>query len=106
MKKKTALQYKIKENSIFARLACYKLGGDRVAFVLGKTIHLHNVTKEDFLKDKKWLRHELCHLQQFKEHGFLTFVWKYVIESARKGYYNNKYEVEARASEYDHKLKA
>ena len=99
MKKKAVQLFKIKENSIFARIAAYKLGGDRVAFVLGKTIHLHNVTKEDFLKDEKWLRHELCHIKQFKDHGFIPFVWKYVIESVRKGYYNNKYEVEARRAE-------
>ena len=36
------------------------------------------------------------HLRQFSEHGLLPFLWKYLVESARVGYYHNKYEVEAR----------
>ena len=93
------LKYRIKENSFFAKLAAYKLDASNVAFVLGKTIHLHNVTKEYFLKDESWLRHELCHIRQFKEHGFLNFIFKYVRESIKNGYHNNKYEIEARAAE-------
>ncbi len=80
-------------------MAACKLGCKRVAFVLGSTIHLHNASKEEFLNDERWLRHELCHIRQFREHGFMPFVWKYVIESVRNGYYNNKYEIEAREAE-------
>lgn len=67
--------------------------------VLGKTIHLHNVSKENFLNDSRWLKHELCHIRQFKEHGYILFIAKYLWESLRKGYYNNRFEVEARAAE-------
>ena len=94
-----ALKYKIKENSFFAKLAAYKLASKNVAFVLGNTIHLHNVSKDYFLKDEVWLRHELCHIRQFREHGFFTFIFKYLRESIKNGYYNNKYEVEARKAE-------
>ena len=89
----------IKENSWLARLAAIKLGSNAVAMVLGKTIHLHNTTKTDFLQDERWLKHELCHIKQFKEHGYVAFILKYVWESIRKGYYNNRFEVEARKAE-------
>lgn len=94
-----SIQYSIREKSGWARLAAYKLGAERVGLVLGSTIHLHNVSKEEFLSDNAWLQHELCHIRQFKEHGFVNFLLKYVWESIKKGYYNNKYEVEARAAE-------
>ena len=33
------------------------------------------------------------------EHGFIGFLVKYLAESVRHGYHNNKYEKEARAAE-------
>ena len=89
----------IKENSWLAKIAAIKLGAKAVAMVLGKTIHLHNTTKTDFLKDERWVKHELCHIKQFKEHGYVGFIVKYIWESIRKGYYNNRFEVEAREAE-------
>ena len=93
------VDFRIKENSWFAKIAAKKLRTSSVAMVLGKTIHLHNTTKEEFLKDSKWVKHELCHVQQFKQYGFFMFVIKYLYESIKVGYYNNKYEVEAREAE-------
>lgn len=89
----------IKENSWIAKIAARKLRADNVAIVIGKTIHLHNVSIDRFLENKSWLKHELCHVRQFQQHGFLSFIFKYVWESMRKGYYHNKYEVEAREAE-------
>jgi len=89
----------IKENSWLAKIVAKKLGSRSVAMVLGKTIHLYNTTKAEFLQDEKWVKHELCHIKQFKEHGNFLFVVKYLWESLRKGYYNNRFEVEARAAE-------
>ncbi len=89
----------IKENSWLAKIAAIKLGAKAVAMVLGKTIHLHNTTKADFLKDEKWVKHELCHIKQFKEHGYFLFLLKYLWESLQKGYYNNRFEIEARNAE-------
>ena len=91
--------YFIKENSWIAKLAALKLRSKRVAIVIGKTIYLHNTSKQEFLKDERWVKHELCHVRQFKENGYLPFIAKYLLESIRKGYYNNKYEVEAREAE-------
>ncbi len=90
---------KIKENSWIAKLAAKKLKAENVAIVFGKTIHLHNVSAAYFLKDKKWLKHEACHIRQYKENGFFTFIIKYLFESIKHGYYNNKFEVEARLAE-------
>ena len=89
----------IKENSWLAKIAAKKLKANSVAMVLGKTIHLHNTTKAGFLQDEKWVKHELCHINQFAAHGYFLFVVKYLWESLRKGYYNNRFEVEARKAE-------
>ena len=91
--------YKIKENSWLARIAAKKLGKKDVAMVLGNTIHLWKTPEADFLKDEKWVKHELCHVDQYKRYGFLDFLVRYLWESMRKGYYNNKYEIEARSAE-------
>jgi len=87
---------RIKENSFFARLACRVLKSANVAMVLGKTIHLSGVSREEFLRNRPWVAHELCHVRQFQEHGYFGFLGRYLLESFRNGYYNNKFEVEAR----------
>jgi hypothetical protein len=92
-------RYTIKESSWIARIAALKLNAASVAIVLGHTIHLHNTKREEFLSNRQWLRHELCHIRQFEEHGFGLFIFKYLLESLRHGYYNNKYEREARQAE-------
>ncbi len=92
---------KIKENSFIARLAAKKLKSDNMAITIGKTIHLYNTTKDVFLSDKKWVRHEMQHIRQFQQYGLIRFIVMYTWESMRKGYYNNKWEKEARAAEHD-----
>jgi hypothetical protein len=91
----------IRENSWLAAIAARKLRSSRVAMVLGKTIHLHNTTREEFLSNKRWLKHELCHVEQFKKFGLIGFLARYLFESILKGYHNNKYEAEARQAEED-----
>ena len=91
--------YHIKENSWQARLAAKKMKANSVAMVLGNTIHLWGTTKENFLADERWVKHELCHIKQFAKNGYLLFVVKYLWESLKVGYYNNKFEVEAREAE-------
>lgn len=90
---------KIKEHSLIAKVAALKLGSQKVAIVIGRTIHLHNTNKQEFLKNIRWVRHEMCHIRQFKKHGFLPFIFKYLWESLKKGYYRNRYEIEARNAE-------
>jgi hypothetical protein len=102
--KPVKLSFKIKEQSYIARLAAWKLKSDKVAIVIGKTIHLHNTERLEFLQNKRWVLHELKHVEQFKQHGFFSFIFMYLRESIRHGYTNNKYEIEARAAETDEEL--
>lgn len=87
---------RIIEDSPLARIARWVLKSPNVAMVFGQQIHLSGVSKEDFLKDRYWVEHELCHVQQYKDHGLFGFLSKYLIESCRSGYYENKFEAEAR----------
>ncbi|MHA4843364.1 eCIS core domain-containing protein [Flavitalea antarctica] len=93
------MQFKIKENSLFARIGAWKLGTTRIAMTIGDTIHLHNTSSQEFLQDNRWVKHELKHVEQYRTHGFIGFLWKYTMESIRRGYYNNRFEVEAREAE-------
>lgn len=70
-----------------------------MAITLGRTIYLYKASKEDLLRNKAWLRHELKHVEQFLRYGFFWFLLWYAFESLRKGYYHNRFEVEARAAE-------
>ena len=92
-------EYFIKENSPIAKLAAIKLSAHRMAIVIGRTIHLYNTSKQDFLKDEKWVKHELCHIQQYQQYGLFIFLIKYLWESVKHGYHNNKFEIEAREAE-------
>ena len=93
------IDFRITENSLLARIAAFNLQSDKVAMVLGKTIHLFGTSKDEFLRDEKWLRHELCHINQYRRYGFVGFITRYLAECLRNGYYNNKFEVEARKAE-------
>lgn len=97
--KKLKPDVKIIENSRLAHLACKKLKSRQVAMVLGNRIYLYGVSRQKFLADKQWVQHELCHIRQFKQYGFLNFILKYLWESVKHGYHNNKFEVEAREAE-------
>ena len=83
-------------NSPLARIARIVLGSKRVAMVVGQTVHLSGTSRAEFLADPEWVAHEQVHLRQYREHGLLPFLWKYLVESARVGYYHNRFEVEAR----------
>lgn len=91
----------VKENSWLAKLAARKMKADKVAIVFGSTIHLNNTTVAEFLEDTEWVCHELKHVEQYKTHGKTGFIAKYLLEWMKKGYTNNKFEKEARATEND-----
>jgi Domain of unknown function (DUF4157) len=90
---------KVVENSRLAQLAAWKLHADAVALVLGKTIHLHNISHQQFLANHRWVKHELKHVEQYQRMGFLPFLWKYLWFTFKYGYRNNPLEREARAAE-------
>ena len=98
------MKVRIKEQSWPARMAAWKLGKRTMAITLGHTIHLYNTTKNDFLNNKSWVCHELVHVRQFEHYGFVPFLFRYLWESLRKGYYHNRWETEARQQESDFSL--
>lgn len=93
------MDFKIKEQSFIARIAAWKLKEANMAVVLGKTIFLHGVSADDFKSNNAWLKHEQEHIRQFKQYGFFPFIYKYLLESLKNGYHNNKFEVAAREAE-------
>ncbi len=93
------MKVKIKTRSPIARVAATIMRSRSLAIVFGKTIYLHNCDVQSFLKNKRWVKHELTHIMQYRQYGFLRFLWLYLIESIKHGYYNNRFEVEARSME-------
>ena len=91
----------IKENSWRARIAARQLKGKQAAIVFNNVIHLWGVGKDTFLQNLSWTRHEVAHVYQYKKYGFTRFILLYLLETARSGYHNNKFEAEARSKEED-----
>lgn len=69
--------------------------------VFGSTIHLFGVSRKEFLQDRDWICHELTHVAQFRRYGTAGFLCRYLLESARHGYFHNRFEEEARSKEKD-----
>lgn len=97
-------RYYIREHSPIARIAAWKLDYQKVALVVGHTIHLHNTTKAEFQAHTSWLCHELKHIEQYERLGVPGFLVRYLWASMKYGYWNNPFEVEARAAEKDFSL--
>lgn len=49
--------------------------------------------------DRVLQRHEMIHIEQMERDGTVRFCWRYLWWSARYGYRNNPYEIEAYARE-------
>lgn len=82
-----------------ARLAAKKMKAGALAIVFGRTIHLWNISRREFLRRPDLMVHEVEHVRQYRRHGFMPFLFLYLLDWIRKGYYNNRFEVEARAAE-------
>lgn len=93
------MKIRIKEHTLYARLAARKMKSQSLAIVWRNSVHLCNITREQFLLDKRLVLHELEHVRQFRRYGTLRFVVLYLWEGLRKGYHNNRFEVEARDAE-------
>ena len=78
------------EHSFYARLHL----GARATTRRGR-IFLRGSAK-DFWNDPELILHEYFHVLRQWQTRRLT-IWKYLTESARKGYWHNCYEIEARA---------
>jgi hypothetical protein len=89
----------VRAASFLARIAAYLLRANQLAMVIGSTIYLHGVDVNTFRANASWVRHELCHVEQYRRYGVVPFLCLYLWESMRVGYYRNRFEVEARAAE-------
>ena len=50
------------------------------AITISKTIFL-SCSKEDFLTDTPWVRHEFTHVEQYRKYGILEFTKRYLFFS-------------------------
>lgn len=80
---------KVIEHSFFARLHW-----NAIATTRRRRIYLRGSAK-DFFNDPALMIHEYFHVMNQWEPRLLT-VWGYVLESLRRGYWHNRFEVEAR----------
>ena len=94
----------IKQNSIIAKLAARTLKAEQMAITINNKIYLYNCSKENFLKNKKWVCHEIAHVMQYKRMSTFNFIMAYLIQCLVTGYTKNKFEKEAREKEYDESL--
>lgn len=94
-------QVRIVEYSLYARIHRRAIATTR-----RRRIYLRGSAQEFF--DNPWLMlHEYCHVLKQWEPGDLT-IGSYCLEWLRKGYWDNRFEVEARAfaDRYSHALRA
>lgn len=84
-----------------ARIGARALRTSNVALVIRRTIYLHGTSSESFMSNKKWLLHELKHIEQYERYGVVRFLLLYLMQTIGYGYYNNRFEAEARNSEND-----
>lgn len=95
------IKCRIHVDSGLARIAAKVMRVKGVAMVLGRTIHLHGASRLEFLSNTAWVRHEACHVKQYREYGMIGFLARYLYQCARRGYYDNPLEVAARKAEAD-----
>jgi hypothetical protein len=71
-----------------------RLHWDATATTRRRRVYLRG-SAEDFFKDPALMMHEYCHVMNQWEPGHLT-IWRYILEWLRHGYWNNRFEIEAR----------
>ena len=91
---------RIIEHSLYARLHHRAIATTR-----RRRIYLRD-SAQDFFENPWLMLHEYCHVLKQWEPGDLTFM-RYCSEWLRNGYWNNRFEVEARAfaDRYVHALR-
>ncbi len=86
------MELRYRRGGLPLRLGGWMLGQGTVAGItLGRTIFLASTTR----LEPELLLHEFRHVQQFSEG--MTFPFRYIWESLRRGYHANRYEADARS---------
>ena len=83
------------EHSLFARAHLRAIATTR-----RERIYLRG-SAQDFFANPSLMLHEYCHVLYQWRTGALT-TWRYLRECTRRGYWNNKYEIEARGFAQQH----
>jgi len=83
-------QVRVIEHSLFVRLH-----GRAIATTRRRRIYLRG-SAADFFQNPSLMLHEYCHVLRQWRPGLLT-VRRYLLECLRRGYWQNRFEVEARA---------
>ena len=86
------------EHSLFARAHLRAIATTR-----RERIYLRG-SAQDFFANPSLMLHEYCHVLYQWRTGALT-TWRYLRECTRRGYWNNKYEIEARGFERGNQAK-
>jgi predicted dienelactone hydrolase len=91
---------KLVPNNPIAKIAGRMHGEEEdYAITIGRTIYL-SCSKEDFLSDTPWVRHEFTHVQQYKKYGILEFTKRYLFFAIFfHSYSKNPFEKEAISAE-------
>src|SRR5258705_1520388 len=72
---------RIVQHSTLAKVAGRMHGEEEdYAITIGRTIYL-SCSKEDFLSDTPWVRHEFTHVRQYRKYGVLEFAKRYLFFS-------------------------
>jgi uncharacterized protein DUF4157 len=82
-------QVRVIEHSLFVRLH-----GRAIATTRRRRIYLRG-SAADFFQNPSLMLHEYCHVLKQWEPRTLT-LWRYFAEWLRRGYWNNRFEIEAR----------
>ncbi|MDW8259487.1 MAG: hypothetical protein RML32_08585 [Gammaproteobacteria bacterium] len=83
------------ERSLYARLHFFAVATTRPRRILLRG------SAAEFFDDPAIVLHEYCHVLKQWETGRLS-IWRYLLESFRRGYWDNRFEVEAREFADDH----
>lgn len=91
--------FRVVGNSKLAKIAG-RINGERekYAVTFGKTIFV-SCTKEDFLSEHWWVRHEVTHVEQYKKFGIFGFLKRYFAYAIFYRYRENPFEKEAISAE-------
>ena len=90
---------RVVENSALAKVAAIINGEKTYAITFGKTIFV-SCKKEKFLAKEGWVRHELTHVAQYRKHGIVRFLFKYLYYTVFRRNTENPFELEAEAAEW------
>src|SRR5262245_15007288 len=88
-------KFKVVGNSRLAKIIG-RINGERdmYAVTIGKTIFV-SCKKEEFFAQAWWVKHEVTHVQQYKQYGILGFLKQYLFYSLRYSYSEIPFEKEA-----------